>query len=622
MSGQGLSALQLNRRGVARALFAAGCLLAAVGLPFALDWPAAGDMISGGSVLAGAGDTISVSEPVTLLAGLPLFIDSGLLQSVDATGVKRDETVERLRIDRALFRIPLERGSQPEALAQTLQPLVSHLAALNAGKIEVRNSRVEFKSAGGTTIAVTGINAEITPNRRGTYAVKGSAIFYGQPVRFDGAWSLPEGKSAQPLPRVALKVSVSSNNLDASLDGRLGLIDGLKFQGSTEMKARRLRALARWFDLDVPASTNLRNAALTSPLEWSDGRLMFGKAVVVVDGSEGVGALSLRTNSERPVIDGTLAFNVFDAKPHVEAMLHPAAAGRSTEPGKSAGPSGASAGSASTGGASLVSAFDADLRLSAAKVLLPYVESGRGAVTITSKQGRLLADVPELELEGGIASGQISFDTNAPVARLSLKGRMEKVDPGRVFTVDLKRNPLFGRANITIDGSGSGHDLAGMISNFSGKGSFALVDGGRLGLDLKALSYAVQKANHVGWAASGKGSTSLDKLDARFHVSNGALSFEALNAKSGDLEVSGQGKVDVRGRLFDLDVAIGTADKAASSRDVIVFRGPWHDPAIGLLGRPFTSAAPVVNGSTAVVPGFGAGPGPGSGQGSGAIGKP
>lgn len=600
-----MSAPGSNERGVARALFAAACLVLAVALPLALDWPGTDDVFGAGSVHAGAGDTVSISEPVSLLAGLPLFIDSGLLQSVDATGVKQGETIERLRLDRAVFRIPLQRGSNPETFAQTLQPLVSHLAALNAGKIEVRNARVDFKTAAGNTVPVTAINAEITPNRRGTYAVKGSAIFYGQPVRFDGSWSLPEGKSAQPLPRVSLKVAISSNNLEASLDGRLGLLDGLKFQGTTEMKARRLRALARWFGLDVPASNNLRNATLTSPLEWSDGRLTFGKAVVVVDGSEGIGALSLRTNSERPVIDGTLAFNVFDAKPHVEAMLQSAPV--DTNAAKNLGPSKVEI----AGGSSLVSAFDADLRLSAAKVILPFVESGRGAVTITVRQGRLLADVPELELEGGIAMGQISLDTTSELARLSLKGRLEKIDPGRVFTADLKRNPLLGRANITIDGSGTGHELSDMISNFSGKGNFALVDGGRLGLDLKALAYAVQKANHVGWAASGKGSTSLDKLDARFHVSNGALTFEALNGKAGDTEFSGRGKIDVRGRLFDLDVAIGASDKTAPAGGVLVFRGPWADPAIGLLGRPFTTAAPVVGGATAIVPGPGHVPGQG-----------
>ncbi len=582
----------------------------AIGIPVAIDWRATGDVRLAGSVLAGTGDTVSIAESVPLLAGLPLFIDSGLLHSVDATGVKRDETIDRLRIDRAVFRIPLGRGLGSETPAKTLQPLTSHLATLNAGKIEVRNSRVDFIGTGGIILPVTAINAEIIPNRRGTSTVKGSAIFKGQMVRFDGAWSLPEGKITQPVPRVALKVAISSNNLDASLDGRLGLLDGLKFQGTTEMKARRLRALARWFGLDVPASSNLRNATLTSPLEWSYGRLTFGKAVVVVDGSEGIGALSLRTNSERPVIDGTLAFNVFDIKPHLEAMLQTAAVDKSGGPNsaQNVGPQNggsaivASVSGAGTSGAGLVSAFDVDLRLSAAKVILPNVESGRGAVTITSRQGRLLADVPELELEGGIATGQITLDTNAEIARLSLRGRLEKVDPGRVFTAALKRNPLFGRANITIDGSGTGHELVDMISNFSGKGSFALIDGGRLGLDLKALAYAAQKVNNVNWAASGKGSTNLDKLDARFLVSNGALSFETLIAKAGDTEFSGRGKIDVRGRLFDLDVAIGAADKATPARDVLVFRGPWADPAIGLLGRPFTSAAPVISGATAVVP--------------------
>ena len=588
-----MSALGSRQRHLARAVAALGLLALAVGLPVAVEFSGVGDALRSSDVLAASGDTVTISDTVTLLPGLPLLLDSGLLQSLNATGVKQGETVDRLRIDRAVFRVPLASGRMnSDAIAKNLQPLVSHLASLNVGNLELRNARVDFKTAAGDVIVVKDITADITPNRRGTYSVKGTANFKEQPIHFDGSWTLPESKGGQPVARVGLKVALKSNNLEASLDGRLGLTDGLKFQGTAELQSRRLRALARWFGLDVPTSTNLRNASVVGPLEWSDGRLTFSKAVVVVDGSEGTGVLSLRTNTGRPAIDGTLAFKVFDAKPHLEAML------ASSPPAKR--------GSAEA--AALPAAFDADLRLSAAKVLLPRVETGRGAVTITLKQGRLLAEVPELEIEGGTANGQISLDITGDISRLNVKGRLAGVDPGRVFAADLKRNPLLGRADISVEGSGTGHELVDMIASFSGKGSFTLVDTGRLGLDLKALAYAAQKANRVGWSASGKGSTNFDQLMARYLISNGALSIEALNGRSGDTIFSGSGKIDIRGRLFDLDVAIGAGDGPSAQRDVLVFRGPWADPAISQLGRPFTStAAPVMNGATAVtpIPGFG-----------------
>ena len=586
-----MSALGFNQRGLARAVLAMGVLALAVGLPFAVEFAAPQDALRSADVLAGTGDTVALSDTVALLPALPLFLDQGIFQSIDATGVKQSETIDTLRIDGAAFRVPLApRGTSPQALTQTLQPLVSHLAALNVGKLELRKARIDFLSAA-AAVSLTDISADVTPNRKGSTTFKGTANFKGQPVRFEGAWTLPDVKGpAQPVNRVGLKLSVKANDLDATLDGRLGFANGLKFQGTTEAQTRRLRALARWFGVDVPKSTNLRDAKLTGPIEWSHGRLTFAKAVVVVDGSEGAGALSLETQGPRPAINGTLAFKVFDVRPHIDALMQPTLAPQDKR-------NGAGAAGAETG--SLVSAFDADLRLSAAKVVLPRVESGGGAVTITLKQGRLLAEVAELELEGGSASGRISLDVNGETPRFGLKGRLDGVDPGRVFATELKRNPLFGRANIAIDGIGTGHEFIDMLANFSGKGSFALVDGGKLGLDLKALAYAVQKANRVGWAASGKGSTNLDQLDARFQYSNGALSFDALQAKAGDASFAGSGKIDIRGRLFDLDIAQNqgvpaTGGSESQAGNVLAFRGPWADPAISLLGRPFTTTAPAV----------------------------
>ena len=594
-----------SRRSLVRAVVALGVAALAAGLPLAVELSSPQDALRSVEVMAGAGDTLLLSQSIALLPTVPLFLDGGLFQSVDATGVKPGEFIEKLRIDRAVFRIPLAPGQARSApVAQSLQPLVSHLASLNAGRIELRNSRIDFITAA-ATVSLTDISADLTPSRKGATTFKVTATFKGQPVRFEGAWTLPEAKpQSGAANRAALKVSVASSHLDGTLDGRLGL-DGLKFQGTAELQVRSLRTLARWFGLAVPPSSNLRDAKLSSPIEWSNGQLTFAKAVIIVDGSEGVGALSLETQGARPAINGTLAFNVFDVRPHIEAILQPArmAPGQKSNNGST------------LADGSLVSEFDADLRLSANKVVLPRVESGRGAISITLKQGEMRAEVAELELEGGSVNGQISLDVKSEVPRLAIKGRLDGVDPGRIFAADLKRNPLFGRANIAIDGSGTGHEFLDMIAVFSGKGTFALVEGGRLGLDLKALSYAAQKANRVGWSASGKGSTTLDQLDARFQYSNGALSFEALQAKAGNNVLVGRGKIDVRGRLFDLDVATmpGTAsatapEAAAETSNVLAFRGPWADPAISLLGRPFTQTAPAfatvpaVKGATMLAP--------------------
>ena len=150
-----------------------------------------------------------------------------------------------------------------------------------------------------------------------------------------------------------------------------------------------------------------------------------------------------------------------------------------------------------------------------------------------------------------------------------------------------------------------------------------LIEPGRLGIDLKALAYAAKSANRVGWLAAGKGGTAIDQLDLRYSISNGALAIDPFEARSSTMSFKGAGKVDMRSRLLDMTVTLGAAvalpvpaspakpvqavqpttpPEPNANIDVLVIRGDWTDPAISMLGRPFTTSAPTVNGASVVSP--------------------
>src|SRR5262249_61270844 len=57
--------------------------------------------------------------------------------------------------------------------------------------------------------------------------------------------------------------------------------------------------------------------------------------------------------------------------------------------------------------------LDADLRLSAAKVTVHGYAFGRAAATIAVHDGKLLADIAELELPAGTASARVTADVHA-----------------------------------------------------------------------------------------------------------------------------------------------------------------------------------------------------------------
>ena len=93
----------------------------------------------------------------------------------------------------------------------------------------------------------------------------------------------------------------------------------------------------------------------------------------------------------------------------------------------------------------------------------------------------------------------------------------------------------------------------------AGKGTLHLVESGRLGIDLRALTNVVLKTEATGWSVAGRGNTPLTSLEARYQIVNGGLMFDSIAAQSGTTTYFGIGQVDVRGRAIDLNLAHASA---------------------------------------------------------------
>ncbi len=231
-----------------------------------------------------------------------------------------------------------------------------------------------------------------------------------------------------------------------------------------------------------------------------------------------------------------------------------------------------------------------------------FVFPGQG-----SQQVGMLADLAELEIEGGSLTGQLSLDVTTSEPRLGLKLRAKQIDPGRALTDVMKRNPLLGRANVTFEATSAGHTLTELVQAMQGRGTFDMVDSGRLNLDLKALVHVAPAETATGWAAAGKGYTALTGLEARFALTKGDLQIETIVARAGPVTYLGTGRLDLGNRLIDLSIAHnGTSptEVPISNRDVLRLHGPWGQPLIGLhQAPPALSTIPHVKGSSIRTPG-------------------
>jgi len=570
--------VRVGRTGMA--ILAALCLGLLIGLPIAVNLQSPSDALRRLGVQAGARDAVMVTTPVKLLNTPEIVLESGLVYDANLAPMPAGTAISKIALESPVLTIALTRGMGPvtEAPDESLPAILGALGTLSFETVSIRDGTVFVISQSNGTQKLSELSVEIS-SRKGTYTAKGSATYRGSTVSLDSSWSVPDAKSPSQAP---IKISLKAPALEATIDGRVTTGTEVRLQGHAEVYAGRVRQLARWFGIGGSSGTDFKDLRIKGTLDWAAGTLSFSRAAVSVDGNESTGALAISTAAAQPLIDGTLAFQHLDLSRY--GALAPSLA--------SIWPLGF--GAPADDATPVLTRFDADLRLSASKITVPNLQTGPGAATITVKNGRLMAEVAELELEGGSFGGVITADLSEAVPRYSLRGKFENVDAGRSVSGLLHRNPLQGRATISLDLAGGGAGAADVLANLSGKAGLTLNEGGRLGLDLRALLYTARRSDVTGWAAAGRGQTALEGLDARFQIQNGVATAEALTAKTGGVAINGSGWINIPARTLDLALQFAnpTPGERAGPEDRLTMTGNWADPAIRADRLPKQTASP------------------------------
>ena len=539
------------------------------GLPIAVELSGSRGQSVSGATAALADQTIVITTPIRLTERLPLTVHGGRVVVVDKSRSEDGRGPSVLAIDEAQLTIDLSDARSPTQSASPSaredRSKIPQFADFSSGALQLKQAKVSIIGPMAATTQISDVNATVSISRKGSYKLIGSGQLNGHRIAIDATWAdVGQREATANLP---LRLSLRSGVVEATLDGLVKTGDVPSFSGQAEFRMPSLSRFVAWLKLGGGIGEQLRSVVVAGPLEWGPGQMSFSRASVAVNGDQATGAMTIKHSEARLSVDGTLGFQEFNLGRHL---------GGPKSSGGSAGDE-----------PHVLTVIDADLRLSAAKVHAPALELGRAAVSIALKQGRLQADIAEIEVERGSAGGQLSLDLNEPSPRAGVKLKLKGMDVGRVLADSLRRNPLLGRANLTFDGTLGGRSLSESLSTLAGRGQFDLAEAGRLGLDVSALMHAAKLGNVVGWAAAGKGATALDTLSGKFRLLNGAVTVESMQARSGASVIFGSGRVDVPARLMDMSLSSGSAsgDVATATQDVLLLRGTWDAPAIKLVRR-------------------------------------
>lgn len=562
------------------------CLLLAILAPMLTVQRATDEPFSGYSVMASPRDMQIITAPIRLSHAPDLTLNRGTLyadgNAAAGTPISRfvlDSPVFYLNASGARSRSSgVEAGFGVPEVEAAAPLLVDQLLAMGFEGLTLRRGTLYVTTAEGGWETISDIQADLTGRRKGQVGARGSFMVRGQRVVLDATVAPGADKRSARWP---IKLNLKNDLLGVSLEGHLDVAESLQLSGYAELSTPSLRRLARWFGTPVANADGLNAASLKGQINWARRTFALEDAKVSLDGNEAAGALVLNVSGERPLIDGTLAFGALDLTPYVEAARSQSFLfDRQT-----------ASWSAFDLSFPLIRHFDADLRISAPKVVVKGYGLGRGAATLTVRSGELLADIAELELYSGKVSAQVTANTNEIVPRYTLRGKLESFDAGSAGTALFGANVLTGRSTLSLDVAAAGQTPAEILRGISGKAALAMAEGARVGLDIKALRAAAAKAGGApGWGALAKGQTNLEQVEARGLLRDGVLITELVQARSGALGLAASGRVDLSERTLDLHLAVrpnASADKPLkpadmAGADAVTLRGFWQEPFVRL----------------------------------------
>ena len=569
----------------------AALFLAAL-LPMVLGGASGPSSVGGSLVQAAPRDLHAIERPMRIAATPSLLLLSGRLYSNPAAAGQAARGASKLVLEQPVFELEVA-GAQPQtdgssdalpiATSQIATVLFEQLVDRGFDALEIRQGTLIVRMSGVVSETLSDIKASLTLSRRSSLAAQGSLTVRGLRMDFDGISGLISNKDGAKAELLPVKLAIKSAALNAMIDGKLSVAGPLALSGQLESSIPQLWQLARWLGIALPENTVLRDVAIKSQVGWSKGVLAFDKATIDLDGQQATGALALNYKSGRPALEGTLSFKTFDIAPYLQAFM----------------PNGAALDSLSSTWPSfqtrlpLVLHADSDLRVSTPRLIYAGTVLGRGAATLSTRSGKLHADVAELEVSGIKSSMQVAADMNGAFPRYSVRGRMDMANLGPLLANLFEKELLEGRGVAQFDIAGVGDHFGQLLRSATGKVSLVAGEGTRLAADLQAINVRPRDADKApidaGWGALANGQTLLDGFDVRLDVANGAALLKKGSIQAGALSLETSGRVDFVARQLDLLVRPGSgktpAGKPQKNADPkesasVVLRGPWENPKI------------------------------------------
>lgn len=471
---------------------------------------------------------------------------------------------DKLKIDKATIKAQF---SNPHNMAGNLLSALSEphkspfaVLLLTDAVIALRdNPRQPYRK-----VQVESAIARVDPDS-GHIEANGNIRWSGERVEFDVQTQLAADNASS---RVPLQLKIDSAIFAGEFDGTVAISAPWWAEGQISTQTRDFAALAEWLDWTIPG-ISAPSIGIEGAITLSERRLNLESAAISMGPQSATGNLSLALARHVPHLQGSLAFDAINLD---GIQAHFKDRGKDTHPARTV--------------AELLSRqVDLDLLISAGRLSIEGLQTGRAAFALNSRAGRVFADIAELALFDGSVRGHVELGVNERPVLLRARLSGDDLRAAELLRWANHQDWISGRANANAILAAEWDDQAQNFTLTSADARIGFPDGGRIKINIPQLAGIEASTNVDGWQRAVAGDAEFDALRFKLTLNDKMLNCANLEMVNSDNFISGDGQIDLAKELLDwrfivAPVANVSLPVKAANKSGISVQGSWANPVI------------------------------------------
>lgn len=405
------------------------------------------------------------------------------------------------------------------------EPDSSQLLAQPFGRILVEGGTLIYPpSQKGEAEEITDINAVIDwPESTRSAALKASGRWHGVltnlTVRADQALLLMGGGTSP------VRVSINSNRGGLTFTGTAGFAHQFLLNGRIASRSPGWDQSMAWI-----GCTNFFGAHIKAPVVWESSleaqpdHIELNDIVFTLGSDSARGALEIAFQDNMPVTTGSLAFETLDLNQFVPAFF----------PDENA-----------PADLSFLDRFGLDLRLSTSKATLQSISMSDLAASIQIRSGRLVFDIGNAQIFGGIAQTNVQLQRNGQSATV-LESRLSasNINLNLLEKALGKKTALSANANLTLNLQSTFPQWANLLQSARGNLAFDLGQGKLANFNMNNFIQQVNAGKTFLLEPANNASFSFDKVNGKAVIENGHINLDFITLYFGQQRIDIYGGID------------------------------------------------------------------------------